>query len=249
MLTPRKNPLVDQPLLAIPTRSCSRMRKTLWLLVALITLVLLIWFLLTPPSTQQGAEANTSMSQSLGTMVRSLADSQFKQNLNAVRDDSLSEQLKRLEAERLEMQNTILSLEKLVQGMRMEGWLRGASAKRIANGEIEYEILLSNPHANVNGNVSDKDNTNQNNRAGSISITVRGGDQFNPDKLEVALAHSAQRFKRVNHRIKIPEASEAIKGQLASRVSNFLIITVIPRDDARLAEVRILPISDASRNP
>jgi hypothetical protein len=243
MLTPRKNPLVDQPLLAIPTRSCSRMRKTLWLLVALITLVLLIWFLLTPPSTQQGAEANTSMSQSLGTMVRSLADSQFKQNLNAVRDDSLSERLKRLEAERLEMQNTILSLEKLVQGMRMEGWLRGASAKRIANGEIEYEILLSNPHVN------DKDNTNQNNRAGSISITVRGVDQFNPDKLEVALAHSAQRFKRVNHRIKIPEASEAIKGQLASRVSNFLIITVIPRDDARLAEVRILPISDASRNP
>ena len=243
MLTPRKNPLVDQPLLAIPTRSCSRMRKTLWLLVALITLVLLIWFLLTPPSTQQGAEANTSMSQSLGTMVRSLADSQFKQNLNAVRDDSLSEQLKRLEAERLEMQNTILSLEKLVQGMRTEGWLRGASAKRIANGEIEYEILLSNPQAN------DKGNANQNNRAGSISITVRGVDQFNPDKLEVALAHSAQRFKRVNHRIKIPEASEAIKGQLASRVSNFLIITVIPRDDARLAEVRILPISDASRNP
>ena len=243
MLTPRKNPLVDQPLLAIPTRSCSRMRKTLWLLVALITLVLLIWFLLTPPSTQQGAEAKPSMSQSLGTMVRSLADSQFKQNLNAVRDDSLSEQLKRLEAERLEMQNTILSLEKLVQGMRMEGWLRGASAKRIANGEIEYEILLSNPQAN------DKGNANQNNRAGSISITVRGVDQFNPDKLEVALAHSAQRFKRVNHRIKIPEASEAIKGQLASRVSNFLIITVIPRDDARLAEVRILPISDASRNP
>jgi len=243
MLTPRKNPLVDQPLLAIPTRSCSRMRKTLWLLVALITLVLLIWFLLTPPSTQQGAEANTSMSQSLGTMVRSLADSQFKQNLNAVRDDSLSEQLKRLEAERLEMQNTILSLEKLVQGMRMEGWLRGASAKRIANGEIEYEILLSNPHVN------DKGNANKNNRAGSIGITVRGVDQFNPDKLEVALAHSAQRFKRVNHRIKIPEASEAIKGQLASRVSNFLIITVIPRDDARLAEVRILPISDASRNP
>jgi hypothetical protein len=141
------------------------------------------------------------------------------------------------------MQNTILSLEKLVQGMRMEGWLRGASAKRIANGEIEYEILLSNPQAN------DKGNANQNNRAGSISITVRGVDQFNPDKLEVALAHSAQRFKRVNHRIKIPEASEAIKGQLASRVSNFLIITVIPRDDARLAEVRILPISDASRNP
>jgi hypothetical protein len=243
MLTPRKNPLVDQPLLAIPTRSCSRMRKTLWLLVALITLVLLIWFLLTPPSTQQGAEAKPSMSQSLGTMVRSLADSQFKQNLNAVRDDSLSEQLKRLEAERLEMQNTILSLEKLVQGMRMEGWLRGASAKRIANGEIEYEILLSNPQAN------DKGNASQNNRAGSISITVRGVDQFNPDKLEVALAHSAQRFKRVNHRIKIPEASEAIKGQLASRVSNFLIITVIPRDDARLAEVRILPISDASRNP
>jgi hypothetical protein len=243
MLTPRKNPLVDQPLLAIPTRSCSRMRKTLWLLVALITLVLLIWFLLTPPSTQQGAEAKSSMSQSLGTMVRSLADSQFKQNLNAVRDDSLSERLKRLEAERLEMQNTILSLEKLVQGMRTEGWLRGASAKRIANGEIEYEILLSNPQAN------DKGNANQNNRAGSISITVRGVDQFNPDKLEVALAHSAQRFKRVNHRIKIPEASEAIKGQLASRVSNFLIITVIPRDDARLAEVRILPISDASRNP
>ena len=243
MLTPRKNPLVDQPLLAVPTRSCSRMRKTVWLLVAAITLVLLAWFLLTPQSAEpnaNAAESHGGIGANLREMVHQWVDRQFRNNLNAERDNTLGQRLQFLEAERVEMQSTIQSLEKLVQGMRMEGWLRGASARRVSNGEIEYEILLSNPHASTHGNQAPPQ--------GNISITVRGIDSFNPEKLQVALAHSAQRFKSERHRVKLPAASEAIKGRLASRASNFLIITVIPRDDATMAEVRILPISDDSRN-
>jgi len=235
MLKPRRNPFVDQNLVVTPLRTYHRARQLSWLLIGLILLTLLLW---------------TSLLSDIGRALRSeqgwrdvitqIADKHFQKNLELERSAQLSEHIKTLEAERLDMQSTIQGLEKLVQGMRMEGWLHGMSARRSGNGEIEYELLLTNPEPG-NGK-----------RAGYLAVTVRGIDRFDPEKPELALAEAASRnFRSNSYRIRIPATSEAIKGRLSSNLAHFLIISVVPEDDSAGSEISIVPIRSKtpSRSP
>lgn len=232
MLEPKKNPLIDQPLVAAPVRTFRRVRTAFWLLAGLIFLSLLVWLALLRSFGQD--------IQSEGwwrNMVSQAANWQFQKNLGLGHDNGLNEQLRTFETERVEMQATIQSLEKLVQSTRMDGWLRTFSARRVGNEEIDYEILIGNPRPGA-GTLR-----------GNIAITVRGIDLFDPQNPELALAQSTLRFRSMQHKIKAPLMAEAIKGRLASRASNFIIVTVIPFDDPALTEVSIIPIATSSRSP
>ena len=46
------------------------------------------------------------------------------------------------------------------------------------------------------------------------------------------------------HRIRVPEVAEAIKGKLESPSANFLIATILPFDDIKKSEVIIIPITN-----
>ena len=232
MLAPKKNPLIDEPLVAAPAFAFRRVRRTFWLLLSLIALSLLFWLALLR-SFGQDIASETWWRDT----ISQAAKWQFQKNLGMGRDNGLSEQVKILEAERLEMQGSIQKLEKLVQSTRMDGWMRTFSASRVGDGDIDYEILITNPRP--------KSNTPR----GNISITVRGIDRFDPQNPELALAQSALRFRSMQHRIKAPEMSEAIKGRLNSKVSNFIIVTVIPFDDPALTEVSIIPVATSTRSP
>jgi len=232
MLEPKKNPLIDQPLVAAPVRTFRRARTAFWLLAGLIFLSLLVWLALLRNFGQD--------IQSEGwwrNMVSQAANWQFQKNLGLGHDNGLNEQLRIFETERVEMQATIQSLEKLVQSTRMDGWLRTFSARRVGDEEIDYEILIGNPRPG-GGTLR-----------GNIAITVRGIDLFDPQNPELALAQSTLRFRSMQHKIKAPLMAEAIKGRLASRASNFIIVTVIPFDDPALTEVSIIPIATSSRSP
>lgn len=232
MLAPRKNPLVDEPLVAAPAQTFRRTRIAFWLLSGLILLSLLPWFNLVR-SFGQDAQAEGWWRN----VVTQVANWQFQKHLGQGHDNGLNEQLRAFETERVEMQTTIQSLEKLVQGTRMDGWLRTFSARRASDGEIDYEILLTNPRP---GNEDLR---------GSLAITVRGIDRFDPENPEVALAQSAQRFRSVRHKVNRPDVAEAIKGRLASRVSNFVIVTVVPFDDPAQTEIGIIPVAPSTRSP
>ena len=232
MLTPRRNPLVDESLVAAPAQTFRRVRIAFWVLSGLILFSLLIWFSLLR-SLGQDVQAEGWWRN----VVTQIANWQFQKHLGQGHDNGLSEQLRAFEAERVEMQTTIQSLEKLVQGTRMDGWLRTFSARRAADGEIDYEILLTNPRP---GNADLR---------GSLTITVRGIDRFDPQNPELALTQSAQRFRSMRHKINRPDVAEAIKGRLPSRVSNFIIVTVVPFDDPAQTEVGIIPVAHSTRSP
>ena len=231
MLEPRKNPLIDQPLVAASALSFRRARIASWVLFALIALILVTWIALLR-SFGQDIYSETWWRQAVSNVV----NWQFQKNLVQGRDSRLSEQVQSFESERVDMQSKIQNLEKLVQGARMDGWLRTFSARRNGSDDVDYEVLLTNPRP---GQEAPK---------GSIAITVRGIDKFDPQNPEVALTQSAQRFRAMRHKVNAPEIAEAIKGRLNSRVSNFMIVTAVPFDDPTLTEVAIIPITTSSRS-
>lgn len=230
MLTPKSNPLIDQVLVAAPLATFRRVKIALLVLLTLIALSVLAWLALLRSFGEdietEGWWRNT---------VAQVANWQFQKNLGLAHDNGLNEQIKVFEAERVEMQATIQSLEKLVKSTRMDGWLRTFSAKRANDDEIDYEILITNPRPGPQA------------PQGNIAITVRGIDRFDPQNPELALAQSALRFRSMQHKIKAPLMADAIKGRLTSRVSNFIIVTVIPFDDPALTEVSIIPVAPFSR--
>ena len=232
MLAPKRNPLIDQPLVAAPASVFRRARTAFWLLAGLILLSVLVWLTLL-----------RSFGQDIETegwwrnIVSQAANWQFQKNLGLGHDNGLNKQLRAFETERVEMQTTIQSLEKLVQSTRIDGWLRTFSARRVGDEEIDYEILIGNPKP---GGAAPP---------GNIAITVRGIDSFDPQNPQLALAQSALRFRSMQHKIKAPLMAEAIKGRLGSRAANFIIVTVIPFDDAALTEVSIIPIASSKRSP
>lgn len=231
MLTPKNNPLIDQALVAAPIVTFRRVRVAFWVLSTLIVLSVFAWLALVRTF---GADIQ-SEGWWRNTVVQ-IANWQFQKNIGVAHNNGLNEQIKVLEAERVEMQATINGLEKLVKSTRMDGWLRTFSAKRANEEEINYEILISNPRPGPA--VS----------PGNIMITVRGIDRFDPQNPELALAQSALRFRSMQHKIKAPAMAEAIKGRLVSRVSNYIIVTVIPFDDPALTEVSIIPVAPFSRS-
>lgn len=232
MLTPKNNPLIDQALVAAPIVTFRRVRVAFWVLLTLIVLSVLAWLALLRSF---GADIQ-SEGWWRNTVVQ-IANWQFQKNLGLAHDNGLNEQIKAFESERVEMQATINSLEKLVKSTRMDGWLRTFSAKRSNDEEIDYEILISNPRPGPQA------------PQGNVLITVRGIDRFDPQNPELALAQSALRFRSMQHKIKAPLMADAIKGRLVSRVSSFIIVTVIPFDDPALTEVSIIPVAPFSRSP
>lgn len=232
MLTLKKNPVIDEPLVVAPVLVFRRVRRTFWILLGFIGVSLAIGLALFSHIGQDMVTENWWR-----RLITQVSHWQFQQHLITGRDNELSKQIKVLEAERLEMQTTIQKLEKLVQGTRMDGWLRTFSATRINEGDIGYEILIANPRP--------KSETPR----GHILVTVRGIDRFDPQNPEVALAQSTLRFRTVQHKIQAPEMAEAIKGRLSSKASNFVIVTVIPFDDPALTEVSVIPIAIAQRSP
>ncbi|GEM_PF-562882 len=232
MLQPRKNPLIDQPLVAASALGFRRARVASWILIGLVALMLVSGIALLRVYGQD-IYSETWWRQAVSQLV----SWQFQKNLAEGHDSRLSEHVKSFESERVDLQARIQSLERLVEGARMDGWLRTFSARRDGGGDVEYEILLANPRAGQGEPPR-----------GSLTITVRGIDRFDPRSPEVAISESAQRFRATRHKVAAPAVAEAIKGRLTSRISNFMIVTVVPFDDPAQTEVAVIPISTPARS-
>tara|TARA_Y200000002_G_scaffold336545_1_gene304750 strand:- start:849 stop:1541 length:693 start_codon:yes stop_codon:yes gene_type:complete len=228
MLQPKKNPLIDEPLIAASAGTFRRVKTTYWILLGIITIILLTWMYLLKSF---GEEVYTEEWWRLS--ISRIVDWQFQKNVGLEQSSQLSENVKNLASQKAEMQERIQTLEKLVQATQSNGYLRQFSAVR-PSGEsgVNYELLVGNPDPGV---VKDKKSV--------IRVIIRGVDNLDPLSPEKAISESIKRFRVVQHKIKVPEVAEAIKGRLESSVSNFIIATILPFDDVSKSEVIIVPIT------
>ena len=228
MLQPKKNPLIDEPLIAASAGTFRRVKTTYWILLGIITIILLTWMYLLKSF---GEEVYTEEWWRLS--ISRVVDWQFQKNVGLEQSSQLSENVKNLASQKAEMQERIQTLEKLVQATQSNGYLRQFSAVR-PSGEsgVNYELLVGNPDPGV---VKDKKSV--------IRVIIRGVDNLDPLSPEKAISESIKRFRVVQHKIKVPEVAEAIKGRLESSVSNFIIATILPFDDVSKSEVIIVPIT------
>lgn len=228
MLQPKKNPLIDEPLIAASAGTFRRVKTTYWILLGIITIILLTWMYLLKSF---GEEVYTEEWWRLS--ISRIVDWQFQKNVGLEQSSQLSENVKNLASQKAEMQERIQTLEKLVQATQSNGYLRQFSAIR-PSGEsgVNYELLVGNPDPGV---VKDKKSV--------IRVIIRGVDNLDPLSPEKAISESIKRFRVVQHKIKVPEVAEAIKGRLESSVSNFIIATILPFDDVSKSEVIIVPIT------
>jgi len=228
MLQPKKNPLIDEPLIAASAGTFKRVKTTYWVLLGIISIIVITWLWLLKSF---GEEVYTEKWWRLS--ISRIADWQFQKNVGLEQSSQLSENVKNLASQKAEMQNRIQTLEKLVQATQSNGYLRQFSATRPPgeNG-VNYELLVGNPNP---GAESTKNK--------SIRVIIRGVDNLDPLSPEKAISESIKRFRVAQHKIKVPEVAEAIKGRLESAVSNFLIATILPFDDVTKSEVIIIPIT------
>ena len=228
MLQPKKNPLIDEPLIAASAGTFRRVKTTYWILLGIITIILFTWMYLLKSF---GEEVYTEEWWRLS--ISRIVDWQFQKNVGLEQSSQLSENVKNLASQKAEMQERIQTLEKLVQATQSNGYLRQFSAVR-PPGEsgVNYELLVGNPDPGV---IKDKKSV--------IRVIIRGVDNLDPLSPEKAISESIKRFRVVQHKIKVPEVAEAIKGRLESSVSNFIIATILPFDDVSKSEVIIVPIT------
>ena len=228
MLQPKKNPLIDEPLIAASAGTFRRVKTTYWILLGIITIIILTWVWLLKSF---GEEVYTE--EWWRVSISRIVDWQFQKNVGLEQSSQLSENVKNLASQKAEMQERIQTLEKLVQATQSNGYLRQFSAVR-PSGEsgVNYELLVGNPNPGV---VKDKKSV--------IRVIIRGVDNLDPLSPERAISESIKRFRVAQHKIKVPEVAEAIKGRLESSVSNFIIATILPFDDVSKSEVIIVPIS------
>ena len=228
MLQPKKNPLIDEPLIAASAGTFKRVKTTYWILLGIITIIILTWLWLLKSF---GEDVYTEAWWRLS--ISRIADWQFQKNVGLEQSSQLSENVKNLASQKAEMQTRIQTLEKLVQATQSNGYLRQFSAARSAGeSSINYELLVGNPNPGVIP-------PNSNN----IRVIIRGVDNLDPLSPEKAISEAIKRFRVAQHKIKVPEVAEAIKGKLESSVSNFLIATILPFDDVTRSEVIIIPIT------
>ncbi len=228
MLQPKKNPLIDEPLIAASAGTFKRVKTTYWVLLGIISIIVITWLWLLKSF---GEEVYTEKWWRLS--ISRIADWQFQKNVGLEQSSQLSENVKNLASQKAEMQNRIQTLEKLVQATQSNGYLRQFSAIRPPgeNG-VNYELLVGNPNPGT-----------EKTKNKSIRVIIRGVDNLDPLSPEKAISESIKRFRVAQHKIKVPEVAEAIKGRLESAVSNFLIATILPFDDVTKSEVIIIPIT------
>lgn len=228
MLQPKKNPLIDEPLIAASAGTFRRVKTTYWVLLGIISIIILTWlWLLKSFGEQVYTEAWWRLS------ISRLADWQFKKNVGLEQSSQLSENVKNLASQKAEMQTRIQTLEKLVQATQSNGYLRQfAAIRKGTESKISYELLIANP---TPGNRQKKKR---------IRVVIRGVDNIDPLRPEQAISETIGKTKMKQHRIRVPEVAEAIKGKLESPSANFLIATILPFDDIKKSEVIIIPITN-----
>ena len=141
MLQPKKNPLIDEPLIAASAGTFRRVKTTYWVLLGIISVILLTWlWLLKSFGEQVYTEAWWRLS------ISRLADWQFQKNVGLEQSSQLSENVKNLASQKAEMQTRIQTLEKLVQATQSNGFLRQFSTVRVrGENKISYELIIANP--------------------------------------------------------------------------------------------------------
>ena len=184
------------------------------------------------PKSQAILSVYDSYMKNDATAIESLYAEDAVVYLNSLDSIPIQENVKNLATQKAEMQTRIQTLEKLVQATQSNGFLRQFSAVRIrGENKISYELLIANP----------KPGSKE--RKKKVRIVIRGVENIDPLRPEQAISESIGKTRMRQHKIRVPEVAEAIKGKLESISAKFLIATILPFDDITKSEVIIIPIT------
>jgi len=228
MLEPKKNPLIDEPLIATSAKTFERVRLIYTVLITLCALTLIGWLWLLS-SFGENIYDETWWRQA----ISKFASQQFESSISNEQSNQLNDRVKEVTSENAGIQTKLQNLERLIQATQTDVWTRKFVAWRAPGSDgVQYEVLLSNPDPRKKPAAGSK-----------IKVQVRGLDRFDPLVPEPGIAESIQRFKLSQHIIAAPEIAETVKGKLISSISRYAILIVIPNDDPAQTEVMIIPVT------
>ncbi|CAM8648871.1 MAG: hypothetical protein RJA17_1119 [Pseudomonadota bacterium] len=231
MLEPKKNPLIDEPLIATSAKTFERVRLIYTVLISLSVIALVAWLWLLS-SFGENIYDETWWRQA----ISKLASQQVESSISSEQSSQLNDRVKEVTSENADIQSKLQNLERLIQATQTDVWTRKFVAWRAPGSDtIQYEVLISNPYPKKKPDPGSK-----------IKIQVRGLDRLDPFLPEVGIQESVQRFKLSQHNISAPEIAEAVKGRLTSSISRYAVLMVLPNEDPMQTEVVIIPITERS---
>ncbi len=231
MLEPKKNPLIDEQLIATSAKTFERVRLIYTTLISLCVILLITWLWLLSSFGENIYDEGWWRQA-----ISKLASQQIESSISSEQSSQLNDRVKEVTSENADIQSKLQNLERLIQATQTDVWTRKFVAWRAPGSDvIQYEVLISNPYPKKKPAAGSK-----------IRLQVRGLDRLDPAGPEAGVQESVQRFKLSQHTIEAPEIADAVKGKLVSSISRYAVLIVIPNDDQTQSEVVIIPIAERS---
>lgn len=220
MLRPRKNPLVDGPLIVTPRRHLHAWRWAAAALASILVLGLLLW----PRPNGRSDLPNEVWWRQL---VSTLAFRQFTQSVNLTTHEELKQRLAQVESERHSLAERLVDAERIVRDDQLGQRLRQVVARRKGR-DIAYEILVRTPEGAAPGRLSIE--------VAAIDLPDPGPSGIQPPTHTLPVGQVAKRD------VAAPKVAETFQGALTSAASHVLVV-VRPHGKPALAEAAIVPVS------
>jgi hypothetical protein len=226
VLEPKKNPLIDEQLIATSAKTFERVRLIYTTLISLCVILLITWLWLLSSFGENIYDEGWWRQA-----ISKLASQQIESSISSEQSSQLNDRVKEVTSENADIQSKLQ-----IQATQTDVWTRKFVAWRAPGSDtIQYEILISNPYPKKKPAAGSK-----------IRLQVRGLDRLDPAGPELGVQESVQRFKLSQHTIEAPEIADAVKGKLVSAISRYAVLIVIPYDDQAQSEVVIIPIAERS---
>lgn len=221
MLRPRKNPLIDGPLVVNASRRLRRWQ------VACIAFACVCGVLMVSWPSQKNFGADIPDEVWWRHLISSIALKQLLQNVDNSASHEMKQRLAQLEAERVSLTERLTDAERLLKNDRSRQRLGQVVARR-TGGEIGFEILLRSPPGTSPGDRLSVVVMGVRNPGGAGEGS-RGGVSLDVDKSTRLTVRS-------------PKVAETLQGKLSSGASHLLVM-VSPASDASQTEALLVPVT------
>jgi len=225
MLRPRRNPLIDGPVVVNAAQRLWRWRIATAVSVIMVFALLAAW-----PTTQPNPDTIPDEVW-WRRLISNVAAKRLAKEVDTSAADQMKQRVAQLEADRISLSDRLAEAEKLLDVDRSQQRLRQVVARR-DGAEIAFEILLGTPRGGIPG--------------ARLSVTVVALNDV-PAAMPVnrsdPLALNVDRSTRLS--VLSPRVAETLQGRLASNAP-YLLVMLSPADTDKQTEALLVPV-DPSR--
>lgn len=221
MLQPRKNPLIDGPVVVSAGRRLRRWQIACAALAALSITLIAGWPSAQAPATEVPDEVWWRR------LISSIAIQRLVQNVDVSAAEEMKQRLARLEAERVSLTERLAEADRLLKIDRSQQRLSQVVARRKGN-EIGFEILLRTPPGGSPGDRM------------TLDVMAVRNPVANSGGRVTSLPLDVDRSTRLA--VRSPKVAETIQGRLNSGASHLLVM-LSPAGNASQSEALLVPVN------